>query len=151
MATKKESTEERPEFLPLTQMNLKACGCNPKEAIKQSKAVFMARVFGEAQDVKTKTARSGDPYSYLVGDFRAINGDKLGFEANKLFLPGGIFEQIEVTLKSANGKPVQFGYDIFSVPDEKSSVGYRYSAKQLMKTEASNRLEELTKELKATK
>jgi hypothetical protein len=150
MATKKAS-EERPEFLPLAQLTLKACGCNPKDAIKESKAVFMARIFGEAGSVKTKVARSGDPYSYLVGEFRAVNGDKEGFESNKLFLPGGIFEQVEAAVNAADGKPVQFGYEIYSVPDEKSSVGYRYSAKMLLKTEASNRLDELTKQLKGSK
>jgi len=147
MATKKADNGQRPDYLPLAQMTLKACGCNPKEAIKQEKQVFMAKVFGEASEVKTKTARSGDPYSYLIGEFRAINGEKLGFESNKLFLPGGIFEQVEATLNAANGKSVQFAYDIYSVPDEKSSVGYRYSAKQLIKTEASTRLDELTSEL----
>ena len=148
MAKKRAETEERPEFLPLAQMTLKACGCNPKEAIKQEKQVFMAKIFGEASAVKTKVARSGDPYSYLMGEFRAVNGEKLGFEANKLFLPGGIFEQVEAAVNASDGKPVQFGYDIYSIPDEKSSVGYRYSAKMLLKTEASNRLDELTKQVK---
>jgi hypothetical protein len=149
MATKKASEETRPEFLPLAQMTLKAMGCNPKEAIKQEKQVLMGRVFGEASEVKTKTARSGDPYSYLIGEFRSYEGvTKSGFESNKLFLPGGIFEQIEATLNASGGKSVQFAYDIYSVPDEKSSVGYRYSAKQLMKTEASTRLDELTDSLK---
>ena len=147
MASKKQEVEERPEYLPLAQMTIKAIGCNPKEAIKQGKQVFMAKIFGEASEVKTKTARSGDPYSYLLGDFRAVNGEGLGFEASKLFLPGGIFEQIEAALNQNKGSSVQFGYDIYSILDEKSSVGYRYSAKQLMKTEASTRMEEMTKAL----
>jgi hypothetical protein len=147
--SKKETTEQRPEFLPLAQMTIKACGCDPKDAIREKKQVFLVKVFGEANEVKTKTARSGDPYSYLIGEFRAINGEKLGFEANKLFLPGGIFEQIEAGLNASNGKAVQFAYDIYSVPDDKSSVGYRYSAKQLMKTEASTRLDDLTASLRS--
>src|SRR5438105_3433746 len=103
-----------PEYSPVAQITMAKIGCKPKEAIKQDKTVFMCRVFGEAVQLKTKEARSGDMYSYLLGEFRAVNSDGAKFETEKLFLPGGILESIETALKSSGDKPVQFAYDIFA-------------------------------------
>ncbi len=103
----------------------------------------MGRCYGEAMDVKVKTARSGDPYTYLLGEFRFINAKGEGFESSKLFLPGTILEPLEAQIKGADGAPVQFAYDIFANPDDKITVGFRYAIKQLVKAEASNRLEAL--------
>lgn len=145
----KTQTEDRPEFLPLAQMTLKAMDCDPKEAIRQRKPVFMAKIFGEAQEVKTKMGKSGDPYSYLIGDFRGWNSNGEGFESNKLQLPKSIQEIPEAALNSSDGKAVTFGYEIYSVEDAKSPVGYKYAAKTLVKTEAQDRLEALTQQMKA--
>jgi hypothetical protein len=147
MATKKAANESKPEWQPIPKMALKAMGSNGKEAVKQGKNVYMGRIYGEAQAVKTKENRSGDMYSYLVGEFRSINGNGEKFESGILYLPGKLFETVESMLKSADGKAVRFAYDIYSTVDEKSSVGYSYAAKTLIKTEASNRLEEMTAEL----
>ena len=141
---------ETPEWAPLPQMTLKKLGCDPKEAVRKEETIYMGRVFGEASSMKTKEAKNGDLYSYLVGEFRAINNEGKKFEAQKLFLPGGILEQIEAALTAADGKPVQFGYDIYATPDD-NSVGYRYAAKTLLKSEASDRLTEITKALESKK
>jgi len=153
MATEKEKPqpkasgkEEKLEYQPIPQMNIKKIGANPKEAVKQEKAVFMGRIYGECTSIKTKEARSGDVYNYMVGQFRAVNGAGEKFESEKLFLPGGIFETIESAWKAGGEQPVQFGYDIFAVPDT-NSVGYRYSAKSLIKTEASDRLAGMSSQL----
>ena len=152
MATKKVATEgKQPDWLPLPKMQLRTLGCNGKDAVKQEKPVYMCRIFGEAQDVKTKEARSGDTYSYFVGEFRAINAGNEQFQSGILFLPGKLHETVEAAIKAAGGKGVKFAYDISSIPDEKSSVGYQYGAKSLIKTEASDRLEELTAELAGKK
>jgi len=135
------------EFAPIAQMSIKKMGCDAKDAIRVGKPVFMCRVFGEAADLKSKEARNGDTYSYLIGEFRAetAKGDK--YESTKLFLPGGVLEQIEASLKASEGKPVQFAYDIFAAPDTDVTIGYRYAAKVLIKTDAADRLGELGKQL----
>lgn len=136
--------EKKPEYQPLPQMNVKAIGAKPKEADRTGKAVFCGRIWGQVTSVKNKESRSGDPYSYLVGSFRALGPDDQKYEAEKLFLPGGLMEQIESTWKSGGEVPVQFGYDIYATPDEKSAVGYRYACKTIMKTETSNVLDAMT-------
>lgn len=135
------------DFSQLPQITFKKAGCDAKEAIRQNTTVFMCRVFGEAAALKTKEARNGDTYSYLVGEFRIINSEGKGFESGKLFLPGGIMEQIEAALKAAEGRAVQFGYDVFSTVDVGTSIGYRYAAKSLLKTEASDRLATITEQV----
>jgi hypothetical protein len=58
-------------------------------------------------------------------------------------------EEIESSLKSAQGSAVTFGYDIYSVEDKDSSTGYKYAAKSLVKTEAQDRIKELSKNLES--
>lgn len=146
MATKTKETEKL-EWSPLPQMNIKKCGGDPKQAIRDGKQTFMCRIYGEATDVKTKEARSGDAYTYLVGAFRGIGPDGTKYESDKLFLPGGIQESVEASYKAGGEKPVTFAYDIFANEDKDSSVGYRYAAKALMKTEASSRLDAMSQEI----
>lgn len=133
---------EKPEWTPLGDMSLKKIGAVALDAVRQNVAVFMGRVFGEATDAKQKEGKGGDIYTYLIGDFRAINGKGEKFESTKLFLPGRMMEEIESILKST-GAPVEFGFDIFSTPDASSSTGYKYAAKQLVKTEANDRVNKL--------
>lgn len=153
MATKQAATQkdEKLEYTPIPEMNVKKLGADAKDAVRLDKTVYMCRIYGEASQVKSKEARSGDMYSYLIGQFRGINAKGEKFESEKLFLPGGIMEAVESALSIADGKPVQFGYDIFSVVDEKSSVGYRYSAKTLIKSEATDRLTAMSKDLEGIK
>lgn len=133
---------EKPEWSPLGDMTIKKIGADPKDAIRQNATVFMGRIFGEASALKTKDAKNGDVYQYLIGDFRAVNakGDK--YESTKLFLPGRLLEEIEAALNST-GQPVEFGYDIFATLDESSSVGYKYAVKTVVKTEASDRVSKM--------
>jgi hypothetical protein len=138
--------------IPIAQMTIKTVGCDPKDAIRQDKQVYMCRIFGEATAAKTKESRNGDAYTYLLGVFRAERpprGEEEGiqrYESDKLFLPSGIQEKIESQL-AATSKPVQFGYDLYSTPDSKVSVGYRYAAAHCVETAASDRLAVLAKEL----
>lgn len=134
----------------LGQMTFKACGWEPKRAIKEEKKVYLGRVFGEAASYKTKEARNGDTYNYLIGEFRATGlneGKPCFYESGKLFLPTGAMEQVEAALKTANGGAVKFAYDVFVAPDDKVTIGYRYGFKTLIKTEASNRLADLTADM----
>lgn len=142
VATETAPVAEAPEWSPLGDMTIKKLGCSALDAVRQGKQVYLCRIFGEAVDHKTKDAKSGDPYTYLIGDFRAVNAKGEKFESTKLFLPGRLLEEIEGALKST-GNPVEFGYDIYSTPDSSSSTGYKYAAKQLIKTESSDRVQKL--------
>lgn len=138
----KETSEEKNQFL--SQMSVKNLG-NPKDG--RERATFLGRIFGQCTAVKTKESRSGDTYQYLVGDFKGIGSNGVTYTTEKLYLPAGLLEQIESTWKSGGEAPVEFAYDIFSNPDEKSAVGYRYAAKSLLKTETTNRLAAMEQEL----
>jgi hypothetical protein len=141
---------------PIAQMTIKTLGCDPKDAIRQEKQVFMCRIYGEATSAKTKEARSGDAYTYLIGIFRGerpsksdaekAEGPVQSYESEKLFLPSSFQEKIESQL-TATGKPVQFGYDIYSTPDANVTVGYRYAAAAVVETAASDRLAVMASEL----
>lgn len=139
--------EGKANWAAIAQMTIKKVNADPKDAIRQSKQVFLCRIFGEATDVVVKEARTGDMYSYLIGEFRAQNAIGERFESSKLFLPGSLQEGLVGQLKAADGKSVQFGFDIFANPDEKSSVGYAYAAKQVVKTATTDRLEEMSNAL----
>ena len=132
-----------PEYTPLAQMTIKKMGGDPKEAIRQGKQVFVCRIYGEAVSLKTKEAKNGDMYSFLIGQFRGETPTGF-YESEKLFLPGSLQDNVEAAL--ANGTPVQFGYDVFSTPDD-NSVGYRYAAKAIIKTEAADRIVKLSESL----
>jgi hypothetical protein len=139
---------DKKEMEPIGEMTLKAMGCNAKEAVKQDKSVFMARIFGEVAGVKVKERRSGDTYSILLGQFRGETAEKR-FESERLILPGYIHDTVTAQLESAQGKAVKFGYDIFSTPDDKSTTGYKFAAKTIIKTEASDRLAEMSGEIES--
>lgn len=138
------------ESKPLAQMNIKNCGVNGLQAIKEEKQVFLVRIFGEANEAKTKLNRANDPYTYLIGNFKAKNNKGERFHSDTLFLPATIQEKVEAELKSAGGNPVEFGYDIHTTPDTKSSVGYRYAATSIRKTAATDRLAAMEAELDGT-
>lgn len=143
------ATEQK--FETIAQISGKKCGCDARDAIKEGKQVYLYRVFGEATDSKAKESRGGDPYTYLIGEFRLITAEGKGFESNKLFLPAGLLESIEGSLKAAGDNAVQFAYDVFSTPDKDTTIGYRYAAKALIQTEASDRLAALTGQLGSVK
>jgi hypothetical protein len=135
------------EFTPLPQITIKALGGDGKDAIRANEGkggtVFMCRIYGEIADIKTKEARTGDVYDYFIGEFRAVDAEGKGYESSKLFLPSTIKEPLQGALGVSDGKPVKFGFDIFANPDNKTTIGYRYATKGLVKTEASDRLVEM--------
>lgn len=139
---------EKKEIEVKKQLSIKEMGCDGKDAIRESKTVYLCRIFGEAAAIKVKEARSGDMYSYLIGEFRGVRAlDGQEFESSKLFLPGSIFEQVEAALKQAGDAPVQFAYDIYTSVDEKATIGFSYIAKKLLNVQASDRLTEIQKQL----
>ena len=142
--SKKELVSNDGGITPLSQLSMKNLG-DPKQG--RTKSMFLGRIFGQCTAVKTKESRGGDPYSYLVGDFQAVSSDNKVYSTEKMYLPGALLEQIESTWKAGGEAPVEFAYDMFSNPDDKSATGYRYAAKTLLKTETTDRLAAMAKEL----
>jgi hypothetical protein len=130
------------ETTTVRRLNIKGVGADPKEAIKQEKTVFMARLVGEANDVKHKEQKDGNISACFIGQFRATNEKGKNFDSEQLYLPKFMSEKIEADLK-ANPNGVQFAYDVFAMPDAKSSTGYVYTATSLIKSAGVDRLNEL--------
>jgi hypothetical protein len=144
----------------LKQLTIKTIGCEPRAAAKQNRQFFLCRIFGEANHSRTKEGKNGDPYSLLIGAFRAecplppappqaeLPGmpdtpppaTSKAFDSDTLLLPGGLEGQIEKLLKSSGGKPVQFGYDVFSIPAPANVSGFTYHAVEVITPVTSDHL-----------
>lgn len=144
MATTKEK-----DITPLRSLNVAAIGGKPKLCVNSGKPIFVGRIYGEVTDVKHKEDRNGKLQAQFVGEFVGVGPDGSVFSSGRLYLPGTISEGLEGQLKTSDGKPVRFAYDLVAVEAEKSPVGYVYSMKTLIKTEASDRIAEMTAEMNA--
>lgn len=132
------------EFKPLSRITVAMIGGKPKEAIKQDSQVFVGRFFGEAHQHFSKELKSGGFMNYLIGEFRAVNPEGGKFQSSKLAVAESILEPIQAMLRTSDGNPVQFAFDLYANPSEKSPVGYDYAMKPLVETEAANRIEKMT-------
>lgn len=137
------------DIKPLKKMSLGYMGCKGNVAVKESKQVYMARIAGVIQDVQHKEKRDGTMNSYFVGEFIGTIADGTNFTSDILYLPGFLHEKLEAAFKAGSDAPLKFGYDIFSQPNEKSSVGFGYVAVTVIKTETSDVLKQLRQEMEA--
>ena len=134
MAAKKDS--EKTEVVYLQSMDVRAIGGNPKECVKLNKSVYMGRIYGVASDLVNKLRKDTTEYTILIGMFAGIGSDGTQYESERLILPGAIMENTVGALKAAGGASIKIAYDIYASPDEKSSPGFKYAAKSLIKAEA---------------
>lgn len=130
-------------------MSLGYMGCKGNAAVKAEKQVYMARIAGVIQSAQHKEKRDGTMNSYFVGEFIGTIADGTNFTSDVLYLPGFLHEKLEAAFKAGNEAPLKFGYDIFSQPNEKSSVGFGYVAQTVIKTETSDVLRQLREEMSA--
>lgn len=131
----------------LTKMSVATLGL--KGTVGRDGQTFLCRIYGEVNGTKAKEFNGRTSIMFL-GQFNAVDEEGTEFTSEKLYLPGGVSESLEAAVEKSMGEPVKFGYDIYSGPSEKSPVGYVYSAKVVIKTEQSNRLAEMSKELGTT-
>ncbi len=135
------------KFIELPQITPKGIGSDAREAIRQNQPVFLFRVYGEATAVKIKESKSGDPYTYLLGAFRAIAPQKdatvSNFQSERLYLPSSLQDRIESQVALARKSPVKFAYDVFSTPDRDVTSGYRYTYQSLMDAAPTDRVSEI--------
>jgi hypothetical protein len=135
------------ETKPLKKMSLGYMGCKGNLAVKESKQMFMARVAGVIQGSQHKEKRDGTLNSYFVGEFVGTTADGSNWTSDVLYLPGFLHEKLDSAFKAGGEAPLKFGYDIFSQPNEKSSVGFGYVAVTVIKTETSDVLRQLRDEM----
>lgn len=143
MATAKAKVDE---IEVLSKMSTTTLGCKPKECIKADKQLYIGRVFGEVGGMKPKEF-NGRTSMMFLGVFQARTADGKFYQSEKLYLPGGVSESLEAAFTANDSAATKFGYDLFVSPSEKSPVGYTYSAKSVIKTEASDRLKDMESEL----
>jgi hypothetical protein len=137
------------QYETVSSISFKNCEADGKRAVKEEKTVPVGRIYGEASGIKSKEDRKGQVFSYLLGQFRFINYAGKGYESEKLFLPGGMLENIEAALKNATA--VQFAYDVVANYVPANNIGYQYAAKAIIKTEAADRMTAMEKVLPAFK
>lgn len=130
------------------QIVLKRIGCDPKEAVKQSKTVFMCQILGELIDTKNVEQKDGGIGYKLLGNFRATNSKGEQFDSDVCFLPKFLTEKLMAELK-ATPSGVQFAFNISSMPDDKSSTGFVWTADPLIKSAGVDRLNELAAKVAA--
>lgn len=108
---------------------------------------FIARCMGIARGFDVVPhVQYGDSYKFN-GEFRAVNQDGEESAAPVIYLVKPVDEMLRDQIKAAEGKPVNFAFDIFLVPDEGSERGYQYRVQPLMETAPSDPLAELMKQV----
>lgn len=118
-----------------------------KDVIRNNAPVYMGRLYGLMTGVKVlQNRRTGDEMTCLLGEFRSESPDgTAGLESDRMFVYRALEEKLVSTFKSGGEKPVEFGYDITAVPDDKSSTNYSFSAKSIFATATSDRLNAISK------
>lgn len=136
----------------ISKLSVKTVGTDPKEAIKQGKAVPLARFWGIAESTKFVVNRqTGDTNTAIIGTFRGMNlatGEV--FESGVLYLPAGIHDQLSGPLlrqkESPDAQPIRFGVEVSATPAS-NPVGYTYTAKPLMRPQGVDPLAEMEAEV----
>lgn len=132
---------------PVSKMDLKSLKVDPREAFARKTTIFLARVFGIANGVKYKEARTGDTYAVLLGEFFAVNERGEEYSSDVLLLPRSVQDRVVAMVETAEGKPVKFGYDLYAEYSEKSSVGYQYAVTTTIKAASHDLLQEMATEM----
>ena len=102
---------------------------------------FVARIVGIASSAEAKESQFGT-YWKFTGEFQATNMEGEIIGAPACMLPEPSAGMLAAAVKESNGG-VQFGFDFFVVPDEKSTTGYVYQVHPLIESKPSNPLADL--------
>lgn len=146
-AAKKAAGQSADEMEIVSKVSIKTCGADPKEAVRQGKAVPLVRFWGYAEAIKHVINRAtGDTNIALLGTFRAMNlATGQVYNSGVMYLPAGIHDMLSAPLLRSQGKegaitdPIKFGIEVSSVPAN-NPVGYTYSGKMIIKPEGEDPL-----------
>lgn len=99
---------------------------------------FLYRIAGRVTGVKTGTSDFG-PWLAFKGNFQAQREDGEIFAAPLAFVPEPVQSMLEdaVQKQLADGlvPSIQFGIDLFAVPDKAAAVGYTFDVAPILKPE----------------
>lgn len=116
------------------------------EGVKSGKPLTrfdLYRVGGVVKRCESVETNFGDS-TRLIGDFLAVNkqtGEM--FRSNRLFLPSIISEEMEAAVDPSTKSQVEFAFDIYIIPDDKSATGYVYMAEPVVKARESDAMAQL--------
>lgn len=110
--------------------------------------VFLYRIIGQARTSTIGKSTYGD-YFEFSGEFRATDAHGAEYAAPKAFLQSPVDEMLHAELEKSNGKPVEFGFDVFvSYDGKEGSRGYIYSVQTLKEVAPSDPLAALAASVK---
>lgn len=131
----------------LTKMSVKTLGCNPRKIINSSlESITLCKILGNATKVSHKETREGNITTGFEGTFNGINLESNEVsESSVLYLPPAASMILEKKVEAADGKPVEFAFEIRVVANQNSSVGYEYRVFSLIEPVESDPLEAMRK------
>jgi len=139
------ATNDATQITPVKHINNKTAKVDPSTVLTTKQPVFMIRMFGIIQSVKNfEDRRSNDMKTVFIGDFRATGPKGEVYESDKLFAFKSLEEKLVGEFRSGGEKAIEFGYDIFALPDDKSATKYSYQAKSIIKTVTNDHLAALS-------
>lgn len=141
-------SEKTVEVSYVSKMSVKTLKCDPRLEKGVEKQV-LCRIYGLATGTKVKEDKvTGQIWTPLVGEFEGVNiEDGSIYRSGVLYLPNGIHEVIESAVTKLKdpenaGVSVQFALEISSVKAN-NKIGYSYEAKNLVKADVADPLEQL--------
>lgn len=133
----------------LKKISIAAVNKLPKGGFKGiTGEVFVMRILGVCRAVEVVTSPYGEAIK-LKGEFRATGQDGAESVSGVCYLPDVLTDMIAGAVENAEGRPVEFAFDIFALPDETSTVGYVYDVRSLTQMEPTDAIKRLASNLPA--
>lgn len=127
----------------------KTGGLEPRDLRAGSPALFMTRLTGVVETVKTFEDRTGTMKTVFIGDFTANGADGTVSTSEKMFLFNALQEKLQGAWASGGEKAIEFSYDVFAIYNEKSATRYSYEAKPVTPTATNDRMHALMTKVNA--
>lgn len=112
------------------------------------KKTYLGRIYGVVGRVEYVTTQFGEQPKF-IGEFVALRVDGKEACAPTAFFPSFITQLLEKGMKESNGRSINFGFDFYADPSDKSKTGYVWSAKPLMDVKPSESLLAFAKDFPA--
>lgn len=133
----------------LKKISISTVNALPKGGFKGiAERIFAMRVLGQARTSEIVTSQYGDAVKFK-GEFRAWGQDGVESVSSVCYLPSPIDGLLSNALEISEGKPVEFAFDIFVLPDERSTTGYVYRVETLTEAAPSDPVARLASNLPA--
>lgn len=127
----------------------KTGGPDPRDVKKDSPPLFMCRLTGVLESVKSFEDRTGTMKTVFVGDFFATGADGKLYQSEKMYVFKQLEEKLAGAWKSGGELAQEFSYDVFALFDEKSATRYVYQARPCVPTATNDRLAHLMEKVNA--